>query len=163
MKLWMVVVIFLFLVPIGYARTKTVILDRGDSYIMENINLTLIDYRKRDDKILVCVDDERAIISDEKRVGEIYFEIRSFRDDGVKLTLDADCDDCIVSDNSDCFIAKNSTLMLLTEEIKDSEENTSDENIKIIVNENSVDKKPVKSEYNGIFKRLVIGFLDLFR
>ena len=168
MKTWIGIVIFLFLMllaPFSSARTKTVILDRGDSYVMENVNVTLIDYRKKDDKVLICVDNERAIISDEKRVGKIYFETRSFRDDGVKLTLDADCDDCIVSDNSKCFIAKNSTLTLSAEEIKDKEENTSDENIIEIIesNETSADKKPAGMGYNGIFKRLVTAFLEMFR
>lgn len=166
MKIWVIAFIFLSLVllaPFSSARTKTLILDRGDSYVFEDVNITMIDFNKKRDKVLVCVDNERAIISDEKRVGWVYFEIKSFRDDGVKLTLDADCDDCVVSDNSECFTAKNSTLTLLTEEIKDYDENISDENIKIIVNETSVDKKPVKSEYNGIFKRLMTGFLDLFR
>ncbi|MBI2508397.1 hypothetical protein HYV89_05605 [Candidatus Woesearchaeota archaeon] len=167
MKIWMALVIFLFLAPVSLAKTKTVMLDRGDSYVMENVNITMIDYNKKKDKIFVCVDNERAIITDGKRVGWVYLEIRSFRDEGVKLTLDADCDDCVVSDNAGCFLAKNS-LTIPAEEVNGYGENLS--NGEIIIaddnktdNETSIGKKSVKSGYNGIVKRLMTAIASVFR
>ena len=171
MKIFALFAIFLFLLPVGYAKSKTVILDRGDSLVMEGINITLMDYNKKKDKVLVCVDNSRYIIKDERRAGRVYFEIRSFRDDGVKIILDADCDDCTVSDNSGCYAARNIDENITEEDVEIESDETAGIEEGIIDKEEVEEKEEVergktgeaKSSYSGIFKRIVLAVLDWFR
>ena len=162
--IWIIAVIFLFLMPLSFAKTKTVILERGGSFVIEEINVTLIDYNKKRDKALVCVDNQRAILSDEKRVGEVYLEIISFRDDGVKIQLDADCDDCLVSDNSECFTIKNFTEENDEYEFEVNETVPADLTGENVTEEESDEKNvETKGGYKGVFKRLLFAIIDLFR
>ena len=171
MKIISLILILMLLTPISLAKTLTVTLNRGESTVIERVNITLIDYIKKDSKVLICANDEKTILSDDKRVNNVYFEIRSFRDDGVKFILEADCDDCIASDNSKCFLKKENENEI-EEEIEDSDLNeTSDdenenENETIddeIGNEaedefNQLEEKP----YKGILHRLVSWVSSLF-
>ena len=164
MKVLAIFIIFLFLVPSISAKSKTVILNKGDSYIIEDINVTMMDYKKKEDKVYVCVDNTRAIVKDEKRVGLVYLEIKSFRIDGVKLTLDAKCEDCVVGDNSGCFPLKN-----ITENSEEKNESWEEDVLnETNVNKDQVDvggakiKEEVKSSYNGLLKRMILAVTGLF-
>ena len=164
MKALAIFIIFLFLVPSIYAKSKTVILNKGDSYIIEDINVTMMDYKKKEDKIFVCVDNERSIVKDEKRVGLVYIEIKSFRADGVKLTLDAKCEDCVVGDNSKCFPIKP-----IAENSEGKNESWEEDVLnETNVNKDQVDvggakiKEEVKSSYNGLLKRMILAVTGLF-
>ncbi len=153
MKIWVIAVIFLFLMPFSHGKSETVVIEKGESLVIENINITLVDYSKKKEKLLVCVNNQRAILSDDKRIGSVYFDLKIFRNNGVKVELDADCDDCVVSDNSKCFPAKNLTEKESDfdfEDELDNEENETD------LNENT---KESTNSYSGILKR-VISFIS---
>lgn len=163
MKMFTILVVFLLLTPISIARTKTIILDRGDSFVMEDINITLMDYRKKDDKVLLCINDEREILSEDKRIGEIYFEIKSFRDDGVKLILDGDCDECITSDNANCFLAKNLTkeenYLVFEDEKNETFGNETNSEIENLTGNVVKETMAKKENYNGLLKRIIAAVL----
>ena len=167
MRIWIIAVIFIFLMPFSYGKSETVILDKGDSFVIENVNVTLIDYNKKKEKLLVCVDNQRAILSDDKRINSVYFEIKSFRDNGVRIQLETDCDDCAISDNSECFPARNLTnLTNLTKEESDFEieEKFGDENETIGTDGiDEIKEQMEKSSYHGIIKRIVTAVLSWFR
>lgn len=165
MKTWVIAVVFLFLVPVIFAKTQTVTLDKGESFVIENINVTLIDYDKGDEKLLVCVNDQRAILSDDKRVDNVYFEIKSFKSNGVKIVLEADCDDCEISDNSECF----SKAEVKTEVVVEDGNDFDGENDEVIEEGNDLEGKNKELEdfaeerYKGIIKRFFLWIVGLFR
>ncbi|MEK6856720.1 MAG: hypothetical protein AABX49_01765, partial [Nanoarchaeota archaeon] len=161
MKSGIIALIFtlIVLMPFSYAKTETVILDREESFVIDGINVTLLDYQKKKEKLLVCVDNQRAILSDDKRVSQVYFEIVSFRDDGVKIHLEADCDDCIADDNSRCFPEKNFTEIENYFENEISNETDSDENE---TDEIGIEgEQEDKDRYSGILKRIIIFISNL--
>jgi len=166
-KSLILVAVLLFSAQFSLAKTQTITLDRSQSTVIEGINVTLMDFVKKDKKALVCVNDEKAIISDDKRINGVYFEVSSFRSDGVKFVLDADCDDCIESDNSKCFLKKSNDLKLHDNETEDELEDEAvdqagpDENSKENEDEPGEIKIPEK-RYQGTLQRLIIWIASLF-
>ena len=177
-KFLILTIVLLLSAQLSLAKTQTIKLDKGQSTVIEGINVTLMDFVKKDKKALVCVNDEKAIISDDKRVNGVYFEVSSFkRGDGVKFVLDADCDDCIESDNSKCFSKKSNDLELYDDETEDELENEleneleledeaddqagSDENSKENEDE-SGEIKTTEKKYQGILQRLVNWVISIF-
>ena len=72
-KLLILAVVLLLSAQVSFAKTQTIVLDRGQSTVIDGINVTLMDYIKKNKKALVCVGNERTIISDDKRVNKVYF------------------------------------------------------------------------------------------
>lgn len=109
MKKWglvgliLVMLLMLLILPVSYAKTQTFTFQKDQSEVIENINVTLLDFNKKEEKIVVCVNNQRGIVVDDKRVNGVYFEIKRFDSTGVKMTLEADCDECKVEDNLECY------------------------------------------------------------
>ena len=103
MKKGIFLIILLLLVPLALAKSESVTLYKGKSEIIENNNLTLLDFDKEDEKMVVCVNNQKGIVSDDRKIGEVHIDIRSFESEGVRVILDSDCDDCNVGDNLDCY------------------------------------------------------------
>ncbi len=168
-KFLILTIVLLLSAQLSLAKTQTIILNKGQSTAITGINVTLMDYAKKYKKALVCVNDEKAIISDDKRVNKVYFEISSFRSDGVKFVLDADCDDCIESDNSKCFLKKNNDLEIEDEDEAENErdeseleDEASDVEEEDIVKNNIEVKTESERQYKGILQRLVGWVASIF-
>ena len=88
-----VVFIVLLTVFLVLAKTETVELKEGESFEIKDKNLTLIKFDPDDDKIIVCVNNEKAIVSDEidKSVNGVTIHIKSVKKDYAKLELTRRC------------------------------------------------------------------------
>lgn len=164
MKILGFMIVLLLLIPISLAKTQTVVLNRGESTVIDGINVTLIDFIKKDRKVLICVNDEKTIISDDKRVNKVYIDMRSFRDEGVRLELEADCDDCIASDNAKCFLKKENNTESKIE--NDDLNETVDDEIIDDEFEDEIENKinlPQEKPYRGILQRFVDRISSFFR
>ena len=64
MKKYLVFGLF-FMVLLVLAKTETVEMKEGESFEIKDKNVTLIKFDPEDDKIIVCVNNEKAIVSEE--------------------------------------------------------------------------------------------------
>ncbi len=103
MKILGVLLILVLLLPLGEARTKTFTFQRDQSELIENINVTLLDFDRKEDKVIVCVNNRKGIVSEDKRINGVYFEIKKYEGETVKMSLEGDCDECEVGDNLECY------------------------------------------------------------
>lgn len=92
-------------------ETRTIDMKMGDSIQLENKNITLINFDDDDEKIIVCVNNFKDIISDEKRVNDVFIDIKSFNQNSVRLKIEVDCnlDNCECDEscsNDKCFSQK---------------------------------------------------------
>ena len=102
MRLW--IVIFLLLLA-GSAAAKSYTLLRGESVDLDGTNITLLATSTRDDNVLLCVNNQKAIVTDSRRVGYALIEVDEVDKASARLTIDVDCqDDCLCNDcdNSLC-------------------------------------------------------------
>ena len=75
MKKAIFLLILVFLLPLASAKTETITFEKGDSYVIENVNITIIDINRKDERTVLCVNDFKTIIGDEeKRVNGIMIE-----------------------------------------------------------------------------------------
>jgi len=158
MKKYVLLVLLIVLLPLVQAKTSTVSLTKGQNYVIENINITLIDFNDKDEKAIICVNNERYILNEdeEKRVNGVLAEVRSINPAYAELRLEADCEDCEISDNKDCFPeevkeVKKPAAVNKTNEAVNATNNTTIEEIK---------KSP---EYFSFFKTIVMWVVELFR
>lgn len=79
-------------------ETRTIDMKIGDSIKLENKNITLVNFDDDDEKIIICVNNLKYIISDEKRVNDVFIDIKSFNDNSVRLKIEVDCN----LDNCEC-------------------------------------------------------------
>jgi hypothetical protein len=161
MKILAFLAILLVLVSFVFAKTDTVILAIGESHVVDDNNVTLIDYDKREDKVLVCVNGKKGIVTDERRIGDVYIEIKTFKDNGVRMSLEANCDECRVRDNSECFpkAVKEIEESEIVEE-KELEEIEEKGEVKEVV---ELEEENEEEKYKGILGSFFSLILSLFR
>jgi hypothetical protein len=113
------------------AKTETVELKEGESFEIKDKNLTLIKFDPEDDKVIVCVNNEKAIVSDriDKSVNGVTIHIKSVKNNYARLELTRRCtsskcscekteEDC---SNVECFHECNSD-----DDCDDKDETTND-------------------------------------
>ncbi|MAH07561.1 hypothetical protein CMI38_04915 [Candidatus Pacearchaeota archaeon] len=103
MKKWRVLLILVLLLPIGEAKTKTFTFQRDGSEVIEDINVTLLDFDKKENKVIVCVNNKKGIISNDKKINGVYFEIKKYEGETVKMSLEVECNECVIRDNLECY------------------------------------------------------------
>ena len=101
---WLVVFVLVgFLVS---AVDMSVILDKGESVVIKDKNVSLVD--SLNDKILICVNGEKRIIEEglSKRVNGVLIEVKKANFEEVSLKLSYRCGDCLCDDcsNEVCFV-----------------------------------------------------------
>ena len=107
MKIWLILVILL-VIPGVLADSKSVSLFQDESYFLDNHNLTVLGFdTEKDDKVLLCVDGQRTIISQDKTkiVNGLSVEVRSITSKLVKLNLESiqDLDEYNEHLNDKCY------------------------------------------------------------
>jgi len=100
---WLVVFVLVgFLVS---AVDMSVILDKGESVVIKDKNVSLVD--SLNDKILICVNGEKKIIEEglSKRVNDVLIEVKKANFEEVSLKLSYRCGNCLCDDcsNEVCF------------------------------------------------------------
>ena len=93
--------IVLLLIPIALARSETIELTKDESFLMEQFNLTLLNIDSEGETVLLCVNGERGIVSNSKKINGLDIEVTRIRDDYAKLKIRSICEDC-VCEGEDC-------------------------------------------------------------
>ena len=113
MKNKAIFVVFLVMVVFALAKTETVKFGKMDSYELKDKNITVITYDEEDDKVILCVNGERAIVSEDrdKTVNGLLIHIREVKQSYAKLEISRTCSGSKCScekvgeecDNTPCF------------------------------------------------------------
>ncbi len=112
------------LAPSIEARTITEEVQVGNSVIIENQKVSLVEVNTKDDKAIICVNGAKGIISRDvdRTINNVMVELRSVSSNSAKLRLESNCDDCIENDNSICF-----NECILNSDCNDKNETTIDQ------------------------------------
>ncbi len=102
--IWLVV--FVLIVFSVNAIDMSVVLEKGQSVLIKDKNVSLVD--SLNDKSLFCVNGEKKIIEEglSKRVNGVLIEVKKANFEEVSLKLSYRCGDCLCDDcsNEVCFV-----------------------------------------------------------
>lgn len=123
-------VLFLFTLLVSIqlvsaAVTETINLKKDESFIIEGINVTLLDLNEKEDKVKICVNSRKAIVSNEKTINKVTIEIKYVKENYARLKLRAKCDDC-VCDTEECSNIACYNKCEMDNDCNDHNENTID-------------------------------------
>lgn len=107
--------LFLILLSaLAIAEDKTIDMKINDNIQIENKNITLIDFNKDDKKAVICINNIKGIVSDEKTVNNVFIDIVSFKEDSIRIRMEAVCEENCECDsscsNNQCFTEKECIL-----------------------------------------------------
>ena len=87
------------------AKTLTENLKVGNSVIIEDQRISLLNLDKKDDKVVLCINDVKTIVSKarDRTVNNVRVEVKSVTLDQARLKLESVCKNCILSDNDICI------------------------------------------------------------
>jgi len=100
--------VFLLVLFSASALTKQTVIFQGDSYNFSDKNVTLIDIGE--DIIIVCVNNQKGIVSDDEYFNGVEFDIKDIKTDYIDVILKTDCSDCVCDEdcmNDKCFVYDN--------------------------------------------------------
>lgn len=102
MKKLILLAILLLIIPISLAKTEKINLYPGMSRLIENSNITLISLDEKNNKAIVCINNEKKILTEDsdKTVGKLIINAKNIKLDYVEFELKSDCKDCVCT--SDC-------------------------------------------------------------
>ena len=102
MKKLILLVILLLILPISLAKTEKVTMYTGMSKTIENSNITLISLDEKNNKAVVCINNEKKILTEnsDKTVGKLIINAKTIKLDYVEFELKSDCKYCTCT--SDC-------------------------------------------------------------
>lgn len=109
MKKLILLAILLLIIPISLAKTEKVTMYPGMSKLIENSNITLISLDEKNNKAVVCINNEKKILTEnsDKTVGKLIINAKSIKLNYVDFELKSDCKDCICNtvecSNNLCF------------------------------------------------------------
>lgn len=104
-----ILLLIILLSTLVNANTEIVNMKKGDSILLEGKNITLINLDNEDDKVVICINNVKSIVSDEKTTNEVIIDVKSVKDDYARIGFEVICDDCICDEsclNNDCFSQK---------------------------------------------------------
>ncbi|MBI2667967.1 hypothetical protein HYX17_04340 [Candidatus Woesearchaeota archaeon] len=149
------------------ATTETIDLREGDSFLIRDRNVTIIDTNK-DDKVKICINNLMSIISDndEKLFNGVYVDIRHIENNITNVRLERNCieRDCSCDENCNnnrCFDKENKSLEdFVPEESKIKEE------IIVSKKESNISNLGINNDiinYLGIFLLLIVFIFILLK
>ena len=108
MKKLILLVILLLIIPISLSKTEKVTMYPGMSKVIENSNITLISLDEKDNKVIVCINNEKKILEEDsdKTVGKLIINAKSIKLNYADFELKSDCKDCVCGlecSNALCF------------------------------------------------------------
>lgn len=113
------------MMPVALARTAEVELKQGESYSFDGRNITLINANKLGKNVIICVNNKKEIVSDNKYIQGINVDLKWIKEGSAKFEFRyTKCEDCDFgnNDNLDCFDECS-----LNKDCDDNNENTVDE------------------------------------
>ncbi|MFH1209162.1 MAG: hypothetical protein V1663_00010 [archaeon] len=99
MKTVLILIVLLISLNGVYAFTEQIVIFKGDSFLMSNKNVTLIDVFEDEDTIVVCVNNQKAIVSNGETFNGVKFDIEDIKDNYIDVYLKTTCTDCICDEN----------------------------------------------------------------
>lgn len=83
------------------ATTETIDLGIGENFVILDKNVTLTAVNDDEEKIIVCVNNQKVIIEDneEKLVNGVYIEVERVNSGNARLKIERDCKDCECDEN----------------------------------------------------------------
>ncbi len=108
MKKLILLAILLLIIPISLAKTEKITMYPGMSKVIENSNITLISLDEKNNKAVVCINNEKKILTEDsdKTVGKLIINAKNIKLDYVEFELKSDCKDCVCGpecSNALCF------------------------------------------------------------
>lgn len=168
----MILAIALFFISLSsaFALTEYTELIIGESYQIKDKNITLIGISSDEESLIVCVNNQKEILSNDKTINEIGLHIRDTNKTSASLKITYKCPNCICSSEcSNKFCVGDKKEEKPTKTSKEKEVNGSSEKsieqitaesikkIKI-VNENPVILKPSQN-YFVIIALILLAFM----
>tara|TARA_Y100000034_G_C6789575_1_gene353446 strand:+ start:384 stop:935 length:552 start_codon:yes stop_codon:yes gene_type:complete len=87
------------------ARSITETIKVGESIVIEDQNVTVMDTETKGDKVLLCVNGVKSIVSDEKdrTVNNVFVSVSRVKEFEARLKLESRCDECTLNNNVACY------------------------------------------------------------
>lgn len=87
------------------AKTITEKLEIGQSVELRNQNITLINIDEKGDSVLLCVNGEKGIVSEDrdKIINSVTVSVKYVKENSAKIEFQSSCNDCELNDNTVCF------------------------------------------------------------
>lgn len=101
LKSWCLVLFILICSVYVFAATETITLTVGGSTEINGVNFTLLGTNTNGDKVLICVNNEKVIISGVETVGNAIIRVKDIFSESANLQLEVSCPDICVC-GSDC-------------------------------------------------------------
>jgi len=98
------ILLVLCMIPLIIAKTETVTLEPMESFEIKDKNITLIKLDSEDDKVVLCISNEKVIVSDtlDKSVNGVTVHIKSVKSDYAKIEFTRTCTkDCSCEENKE--------------------------------------------------------------
>ena len=103
---------FLFVILTVTAATERITLNKGESLFLNQKNITLLNADFKNDNVLICVNNQKAIVSDEEMVNGARIEIKDVIDEGT-AELEIEVESCN-DDSCKCTIDCTNNLCITT-------------------------------------------------
>ena len=102
MKIWIIFLACILLIPLSSAvPINDVTLDVGQSFLLDGKNITLA--RSSDDGTILCINNEKVIVSKDKRVQGIFIDYRVSDDKNARFKIEYRCNNDCVCDGDECI------------------------------------------------------------
>ncbi|MDD5254344.1 MAG: hypothetical protein PHG05_04595 [Candidatus Nanoarchaeia archaeon] len=134
----------IILVSLVLAKTESIDLELGQSYLIDNKNITLLRINPQEDKVILCINNENVILSEDagKNLRNIVLELKNiYSNEKIRLKMDSTCKDCKCDEN--CL---NSNCYKTTAEITGGT---------TIINEIEQEQKPIELEVKNYKPKIV--------
>ena len=111
-KAIILIVLLILLVPLASARKETAEFKVGETMLIQNVNVTLLNADEKDNKLVICINSQKGILEEkeERKVNNVIVDVREIRQNYAKLILDVDCKNCACNtadcSNAACFPKK---------------------------------------------------------
>ena len=100
-------IILLLLIGLASAKTETIELGIGESSVSQDRTITLLNLNDKDDKIILCINNEKNIVSDIKTINNVFIELRKIDKDIARFKIRYTCKNCVCDqdcNNNACLI-----------------------------------------------------------
>ena len=121
MKIWIIFLACILFIPLSSAvPINDVTLNVGQSFLLDGKNITLA--RSSNDGTILCINNEKIIISKDKRVQGVFIDYRDSDYENARFKIEYDCNDDCVCDGDECIndvcVESSLPIVLVEEEIE---------------------------------------------
>src|SRR3989344_6084997 len=99
-KIIILLIFVIVLANFAYADIQRVDFVNGESFLFDGKNISLVDSSA--DSIIICVNGQKTIISDEKTVNGVIISVSDSDEGTARLRLDYECRDDCSCDGNEC-------------------------------------------------------------